>query len=256
MKRILPFFCSTLLFLTASLLMLSIRSGIVIVLLFLLRFLAPVVHFGIIGHDMKQNPRRKSVTVAAVISTVLLLSSVVLLNLAAKSVISGFRLLVPYTAGELIWVLLCGAVILGNIAVSHKRLSGILIVIEAVIALAINAVMTFFLSSALSPLAIDAVEVLLIPLSTIILSLISFFIGRAMTPDRIKLKLSAWFFGIMTSVFVSLWLLQKPLTTPVITPVYAVIWLALTFVPFGAALLGRVRFNLKYTPYSGMTTTA
>lgn len=57
-------------------------------------------------------------------------------------------------------------------------------------------------------------------------------------------------------VFVSLWLLQKPLTTPVITPVYAVIWLALTFVPFGAALLGRVRFNLKYTPHSGMTTTA
>ena len=162
----------------------------------------------------------------------------------------------PYTAGELIWVLLCGAVILGNTAVSRKRLSGILIVIEAVIALAINAVMTFFLSSALSPLAIDAVEVLLIPFSTIILSLISFFIGRAMTPDRIKLKLSAWLFGIMTSVFVSLWLLQKPLTTPVITPVYAVIWLALTFVPFGAALLGRVRFNLKYTPHSGMTTTA
>lgn len=77
-----------------------------------------------------------------------------------------------------------------------------------------------------------------------------------MTPDRIKLKLSAWLFGIMTSVFVSLWLLQKPLTTPVITPVYAVIWLALTLIPFGAALLGRARFDLKYTPHSGMTTTA
>ena len=99
--------------------------------------------------------------------------------------------------------------------------------------------MTYTMSSMLATkYAIDGIELLLMPLSIIILSVYSHLLGRIMTRRFMFVKLTGWLLGIMASEFVTLWLLGTPRILPTEDKVTTVIWIVVSAFVFIWCLIG------------------
>lgn len=101
-----------------------------------------------------------------------------------------------YSVFNVLWAMICGLVIIGNSmlvrsGISKPVISGIAAA-EAILALAVHATLTWALAPELAVrFAIDGVELLLLPISTLFLCLFSYLLGRTLTQNHMVWKLSA-----------------------------------------------------------------
>ena len=125
-----------------------------------------------------------------------------------------------------------------------KTIIGGIVTVEALLALTSNAMLTWVLSPILAEsFAIDDVELLILPLSAVILFLFSYLLGITLTQHHIVWKLFAWFIGVTMSVFISLWLIGSPHILPYTDATLITIWIVVSIIIFACSLIGVIQRN-------------
>lgn len=247
MKKYSLLFLSPLLVVICTLLLWLISSGVLILPIWLIKDLfIPILHFLIISHYIKRNifPRKGII----VLSVILLIVTAIIGSVLFESVWLNSRLVVPHIVFKIIWMVLCGIFIVGHVAIL-RRCQGnicfkIIVICEAVAALTINALMSYLVSPVLaSAFAIDAIQLILIPISFIILSAYSYLLGNTVIKHYSIAKLSVWLLGILMSEFVALWLLGTPHTPPTENGTVLFIWLAVSVIAFVFSIIGVAMYN-------------
>ena len=105
-----------------------------------------------------------------------------------------------------------------------------------------DAMLTWILSPILaSSFAIDDVELLILPLSAIILCLFSYLLGITLTQHHIGWKLFAWLIGVTMSVFVSLWLIGSPHILPYTDATLTTIGIVVSIIIFVCSVIGVIQ---------------
>ena len=236
------FFVAPVFSVVCTFLMWLIDSGSVILPLWLIRDLCiPILHFCILNRCIKKNKIQKKSTIWLVIA--LLLVTVAADSFVLEYLILNGRLAVPHIIFRVIWAILCGLFVLGHTLAErfyqNNIRSNLVIAGVSMFALCINAFMTYTMSSMLATkYAIDGIELLLMPLSIIILSVYSHLLGRIMTRRFMFVKLTGWLLGIMASEFLTLWLLGTPRILPTEDKVTTVIWIVVSAFVFIWCLIG------------------
>ena len=226
-----------------------IDSGSIILPLWLIRDLCiPILHFCILKRCIKKNKIQKK-------STIWLVIAFLLVTVAADSFVLEYlilkgRLAIPHIIFRLIWAILCGLFILGHTLVErfyrNNIRCNIMVAVGSTIALCINAFMTYLLAPTLATkYAIDGIELLLMPLSIIILSVCSHLLGRIMTKRFMFIKLTGWLVGVLASEFVTLWLLGTPRILPTEDKITTIIWIVVSAFVFIWCLIGVLRTYLE-----------
>ncbi len=241
MKKYFLIFVFPVLSVLCSLFIWLIGSGGVILLLWFFRDICiPVLHFCAIGYLIKSRSFKKtSIILGISLLFAAIALNIILMGLAAPNSRSAFF----FALFDMIWATICGIVIIGNAAIvgakQHKLPVKAFVLFEAVIALLVNALMTWYLSPILAAsFALDDVEILLLPSSVIILSVFSYLLGYTISHRNAGVKLFTWLLGVLTSVFVSLWLLGTPHILPIYNRTESIIWLTASIIVFGCSLLG------------------
>ena len=180
------------------------------------------------------------------VSTLLLLASIIIDSVLFELVILKGRLAIPHLLFNAIWAMISGGLILGHTVIVRSNLNSILfriiLLIEAIISLSINALMTYYLSPIVATrFAIDGVELTLLPLSVIILSMFSYLLGYTISKRYIIIKLLLWAIGILVSTFIALWLLGVPRTLPTENSITMIIWIVASAVAFACCVIGWIR---------------
>ena len=243
------FFIAPVLSVVFTFLMWLIDSGIIILPLWLIRDLCiPILHFCILKRCIKKNKIQKKSTIWLVIA--LLLVTVAADSFVLEYLILKGRLAIPHIIFRLIWAILCGLFVLGHTLVErfyrNNIRCNIMVAVGSTIALCINAFMTYLLAPTLATkYAIDGIELLLMPLSIIILSVYSHLLGRIMTRRFMFVKLTGWLLGIIASEFVTLWLLGTPRILPTEDKVTTIIWIVVSAFVFIWCLVGVFRTYLE-----------
>ena len=243
------FFIAPIFSVVCTFLMWLIDSGSIILPLWLIRDLCiPILHFCILKRCIKKNKIQKK-------STIWLLIALLLITVAADSFVLEYlilkgRLAVPHIIFRVIWAILCGLFVLGHTFIErfyrNNIKSNLIIAGVSTVALCVNAFMTYLLSPTLATkYAIDGIELVLMPLSIIILSVVSHLLGRIMTKKFILVKLLGWMFGILASEFITLWLLGTPRILPTEDSVTTVIWVIVSVFVFIWCLIGVLRTYLE-----------
>lgn len=243
MKKTVSLYISPLLVIICSLIIWIIDIGAIILPIWLFKELCiPIIHFSIINYHIKKNSFR--------ISSIILSCIVYFFTIVASLFVFGSfgRLILFFSVFDVSWSIICGLVIICHGMVHRlvvsKTIKGGIIIGEALIALIVNSLLTWLLSPLLATrLNIDDVELLLLPLSAIILSLFSYWLGASFAQPNLLLKLAVWFLGVMTSVFVSLWLIGSPHIIPFTDYLLTIIWLALSIIILLCSLVGMIVKN-------------
>ena len=243
------FFIAPVFSVVCTFLMWLIDSGSVILPLWLIRDLCiPILHFCILKRCIKKSKIQKKSTIWLVIA--LLLVTVAADSFVLEYLILKGRLAIPHIIFRLIWAILCGLFVLGHTLVErfyrNNIRCNIMVAVGSTIALCINAFMTYLLAPTLATkYAIDGIELLLMPLSIIILSVYSHLLGRIMTKRYMFVKLTGWLLGIIASEFVTLWLLGTPRILPTEDKVTTIIWIVVSAFVFIWCLIGVLRTYLE-----------
>lgn len=244
MKKSFLLFISPLLTIFCSLIIWLVGSGGIVLSVWMLRDLCiPIIHFTIVSHFInKYSYKNSKIIFAVLLYFVVIVVNIVLLGLIAKN----GRLIFFYSVFDILWSMICGFVIIGhNIIVRSnlsKRFIAGIITAEALVALTVNAMLTWFLTPILATsFAIDDVEILMLPLSAFLLCLFSYLLGVTLTDHNIVWKLFAWFLGIMTSVFISLWLIGSPHILPFTDYTLTIIWIVASLIIFTCSCVGVVQ---------------
>ena len=243
------FFIAPVFSVVCTFLMWLIDSGSIILPLWLIRDLCiPILHFCILKRCIKKNKIQKKSTIGLVIA--LLLVTVAADSFVLEYLILKGRLAIPHIIFRLIWAILCGLFILGHTLVErfyrNNIRCNIMVAVGSTIALCINAFMTYLLAPTLATkYAIDGIELLLMPLSIIILSVYSHLLGRIMTRRFMFVKLTGWLLGIIASEFVTLWLLGTPRILPTEDKVTTIIWIVVSAFVFIWCLIGVLKTHLE-----------
>lgn len=210
----------------------------------------PLIHFCILRRFITKNKIQKKSTILGAV--LLLLATII-----ADSIILDFILLKGRTAlfhliFRLIWTVVCGILVMGHIFVlrfyRNTRGQKIAMIITSIIVLFINAFFVHEIGPELAcKFAIDGVEILLMPLSFIILSSYSYLLGHILTKRFILIKLFSWLLGIVASEFMVFYLLGTPHTPPTADGFITFLWLSFSVIPFLFCLLGilKARRHLK-----------
>ena len=243
------FFIAPIFSVVCTFLMWLIDSGSVILPLWLIRDLCiPILHFCILKRCIKKSKIQKKSTIWLVIA--LLLVTVAADSFVLEYLILKGRLAIPHIIFRLIWAILCGLFILGHTLVErfyrNNIRCNIMVAVGSTIVLCINAFMTYLLAPTLATkYAIDGIELLLMPLSIIILSMYSHLLGRIMTRRFVFVKLTGWLLGIIASEFVTLWLLGTPRILPTEDKVTTIIWIVVSAFVFIWCLIGVLKAHLE-----------
>lgn len=201
----------------------------------------PIVHFFILRSGIRNNRINKK-------RTLLLAAAVLFLAIALDSYILGFlpvkgRAALLHTVFRLIWAAVCGLLILGHTAAERFCRNSIrcklAMAAGGLLALCFNAFLTYLTAPTLAArYAIDGVELVLMPVSVIVLSVYSHLLGRIMTRRFMPFKLAGWLLGILSSEFVTIWLLGTPRTLPTEHAITTGIWLFVSGFVFLCCLIG------------------
>ncbi len=239
MLYFLLFICSYLELLCSTLIY-SIGTGFIILPVYLFKLLClPLIHFAIIGNFIKKQTFKKN---TILFSVILFLVTIVLndclLSLLAQNK-NGFLLLLCF---DVIWAIMSGLLIVGNSLILKSNKSRLfinaVITIEAIVALAGNILVNFFITPVIKSFDIDAPEVIIWPLCAIMLCVVSYFLGKDFSANHRVFKLIIWFIGVAASVFVVLWLSGTPHEIPIMHPVTTAAWIIPTVIAFLCAVTG------------------
>ena len=135
------------------------------------------------------------------------------------------------------WVIIYGLMIIKNsIILESKILEKLfrgIVILEAALVLIVHAILTWFLTPVLATqVTIDGIELLIFSSSLIMLCIFSFFLGNTIELKHMIWKHLLWLFGILTSVFVSLWLLGSPHIFPLSDRILSVAWIIVSLIIF------------------------
>lgn len=125
-----------------------------------------------------------------------------------------------------------------------RFLPKLVLILGALIALSVNALLTYFVAPLAAARAVDGAEVVLLAATALLLSVYSYVVGRLVTPRLRIAKLVLWLVGILGSEFVALWLIGTPRTLPTAHVTTLAIWLFTSLFIFAWCLLGQ--FVQKY----------
>lgn len=244
MKRSFLLFISPILVLFCSLIMWLIGVGSAILPIWLFRDLCiPIIHFSIVSQFIKKySSKNGKIIFAILLYVVTIVVNMVMLGLLKKN---GGQILF-FSAFNALWAIICGLVIIGHSMIVRTNISktiiGGIVTVEALLALASNAMLTWILSPILAAsFAIDDVELLILPLSAIILCLFSYLLGITLTQHHIGWKLFAWLIGVTMSVFVSLWLIGSPHILPYTDSTLTTIWVVVSIIIFACSFIGVIQ---------------
>lgn len=244
MKKSFLLFVSPFLSLFCTLIIWLIGTGGILLPFCLLRDVCiPILHVAILGHFVKKYALRNR---KIIVSALLFLMVTMMDTVLTGSIVKDAKQLLCYTVCNVLWVMICGLVIIGHtmalrVQKSKALISGVMVA-EAMVVLLCHALVTWFVSPLLqSNYGIDDPEVLFLPLSAMILCLYSYLLGVTFTQPHIKWKLSAWLLGVATSVFVSLWLLGSPHTIPLADWTTAILWLVVSMLVFACSFVGAMQ---------------
>jgi len=230
MKKYFTLFLSPLLSVMCTASFLWVNNGAFVLLIMLFRDLCvPLIHFGIIGSFIKRSDVKKSVSALAALS----LLPIVIFN--------GLMFEALFTL-NIVWFFVCAVIMLGITATSRADRNSILfkvmLWISALVALGVNALITYFLSSIPAVQnAGDGIEIILLLASALLLSAYSYFLGVSLTEDKRAVKLAIWFMGIAASVYVSICLLGTPVDWT-ITPSVLKLCTVISVIIFAFSLVG------------------
>ncbi len=245
MKKTFMLFLSPLLGIICTLFSWLMKTGIIILPIWLFRDLCvPILHFSIVSHYLKNGKSNNIKNILTIVLSVLLLMATIIIEFVLFSYNS--RLVVPHIVFNIVWATFCGIVIIAHTTVhrcsANKTSFRIIIIVEAIIALSNNALLSYILSPLLaSNFAVDGIEIVLLSASAIILSMYSYLLGHTMTKRYIIAKMLLWLFGILTSEFVALWLLGVPHTPPTENIIALFIWLITSLIVFTWCILGSAK---------------
>jgi hypothetical protein len=239
------FFIAPIFSMVCTFLLWSIGSCWLILPIWLFRDLCiPLIHFFILRRLIVKNKIQKKSTILGAV--LLLLATII-----ADSIILDFILLKGRNAlfhliFRLIWTVVCGILVMGHIFVlrfyRNTRGQKIAMIVSSMIVLLINAFFVHEIGPELArKFAIDGVEILLMPLSFIILSSFSYLLGHILTKRFILIKLFSWLLGIVASEFMVFYLLGVPHTPPTADGFVAFLWLVFSAIPFLFCLLGMLK---------------
>lgn len=237
MKRISMLFLIPLLTVVCTLLMFVKDTGVLVLLLWLLGALCvPILHSLAVGAYLGRGEGGKGTQrIVAAGAVALMLAGAAFHAIA----VSNEKTMPLYLALGLGWTALCYALILPHMLISAEKKTGALykavLVVEGIALLAVNATLTYFLTPMF---LIDAVELVLLPASALVLCIFSCFLGRSLSTRYVAAKLLLWLAGILCSEYVALWLLGVPHTPPTQNTVTMAIWLVISAVIFACGLLG------------------
>lgn len=231
-----------------------IRSGSIILPLWLFRDLClPLLHFCILRRHIKRGKVQSRGTITLWI--LLAFAAIIADSLIMDFILLRGRLALPHSLFRIIWAIICSMIVLGH-SVAEKlyrdSVAGNLAMVGCgVLILAINACATYVLSPTIaSKYAIDGIELLLMPLTLILVSSYSYLLGCLMTKRCRIVKIFLWLIGILASEWITIWLLGTPRELPTAHPVTMAIWLAASGICFAWCLLGilRTRLHTKQSP--------
>lgn len=241
MKKSFLLFISPILVLFCSLIMWLIGVGAAILPIWLFRDLCiPIIHFSIVSQFIKKYSFKNGRIIFSILLYVVTIAvNIVMLGLLEKN---GGQILF-FSAFNALWAIICGLVIIGHSMIVRTNISktiiGGIVTVEALLALASNAMLTWILSPILAAsFAIDDVELLILPLSAIIFCLFSYLLGTTLTQRHIVWKLFAWFIGVTASVFVSLSLLGDVHILPYTDAALTTIWIIASIIIFACSFIG------------------
>ena len=207
MKKITALYASSLLVILCTFLILSNVSGIIFLLLIsFTMFGIPVIHFNITASLLKKSEVSKK---AAVFSTIIFLATVIAKNALLKFIFAESKTVYLCAVVDISYVLICGLLTVADgfaVKLDSKCKFNFFTAVEAVLALLLNTFGLYLLIPLVSSLSIDAVELIFIPIFAVLLSVVSYRVGYRMTQKYVILKLSLWFIGIFSSVFISLYI--------------------------------------------------
>ena len=210
----------------------------------------PLIHFCILRRFITKNKIQKKSTIWGAV--LLLLATIIVDSVILDFILLKGRLALFHSVFRLIWTGVCGILVLGHIFVLrfYRNTLGqrITVIAGSFIVLLFNAFFTYGIGPALAKkFAIDGVEILLMPLSLIILSSYSYLLGHILTKRFILVKLFSWLLGIVASEFMVFYLLGVPHTPPTSDGFITFLWLAISVIPFLFCLLGmmKARRHLK-----------
>jgi len=232
MKKYSTLFLAPLLSVLCTVLFLLVNDGAFVFFLLLFRDLCvPLIHFGIIGSFIKRADVKKLVLVIAALS----LLPVVIFN--------GFMFEALITL-NIVWFFVCAVIMLGiTSALRGNRnsiLFKVLLTISALVALGVNALITYFLSSIPAVQnAGDGIEIILLIASAALLSVYSYVLGASITENKRVIKLAVWFIGIAVSVYISLCLLGTPVNWA-INPITLKLCIVTSAIIFACSIIGSV----------------
>ena len=210
----------------------------------------PLIHFCILRRFITKNKIQKKSTIWGAV--LLLLATIIVDSVILDFILLKGRLALFHSVFRLIWTGVCGILVLGHRFVLrfYRNTLGqrITVIAGSFIVLLFNAFFTYGIGPALAKkFAIDGVEILLMPLSLIILSSYSYLLGHILTKRFILVKLFSWLLGIVASEFMVFYLLGVPHTPPTSDGFITFLWLAISVIPFLFCLLGmmKARRHLK-----------
>ncbi len=216
-----------------------IQSGIVIFILWLFKFLiVPILHFNIISKYINVKKLQKATVTVTILSTLVLCAITIIDSLL---LFNSSNWLNSYSLCGVLWIIICGLSIILHSqtmrSVSNKTIMGLIVFCESIVILFFNAIFTYIIAPTVSQESVEGSEIILLLLSTAIVSCFSFYIG-CIIKKTIIFKLMVWLAGILTSVFVSLWLIEIPHNYPTNNRITFTIWIILSVTVFSFAIVG------------------
>ena len=242
---ILAFFIAPVFSMVCTYLLWAIGAGGLILPIWLFRDLCiPLIHFCILRRLITKNKIQKKSTVLGAV--LLLLTTIIADSILLDLILLKGRTALFHLIFRLIWTVVCGILVMGHIFVlrfyRNTRGQRIAMMITSITVLFINAFFVHEIGPVLArKFAIDGVEILLMPLSLIILSSYSYLLGHLLSKRCILVKLLLWLLGIVASEFMVFYLLGVPHTPPTTDSFVTFLWLLLSAIPFLFCLLGMLK---------------
>ncbi len=219
------------------------NSGLLVVPIWLFRdFAVPVIHFILISHLSKNKVVSYKIIV---LSCMLLIVATLANSILVELLIYHGSMVVSYGTLRIIWILICGILILSHTVfyrrVKNKKLASMILFVEMVFVLVINATARYlvisFFSIVLKYYINDIEKIIAFFVTSVMLSLYSYLLGNTMKKENSEGKLGVWLIGIMISIFIEMTFWGY---IPVKNILFGFVWLIISIIVFLAGVLGVV----------------